>query len=685
VRLSSLTLSGFMNYSSSTEVKFDVKSGRNVVIFVGRNGSGKTSILHAIRWVLYGVTSKDGKDITTESLYNKTALALSKSGQTSSNQMQVTLNWISDGDNYSLTRTASANKNNIETKSVLRGPKGEVISDAKTNEVVNQFLPKSIAHLFLFDGESLSAFRTMSSKGNSAKFIQSQIESTLSIPRLKATTVWLNGELDKESIQEDKSAKITEKASKIRKEIAELIEKKDIKTQEFEEAKAKSEQYGVLADQIEDKLGDFQTFKDLVADLRQSKENKKQLEESIEGTFEEVQSVLSASPWLPMASKLKSMQDEALISESESKRHAENLIKMNAKLQMYRESLNNAVCELCGSRDDHKKSDMELKIQNLLADIQAMELLTPSGGGEVLSSLAKLGFNKTTSSQVEALSQKVISKKAEKAAIETKITLIETELENFDAADDHDKLIEDFVRYTNLSASYKAQWNKIDLERDRIFGEIQSKQSELSKLGTISPQKSVALNSYRQLNSIFGLALDEYIDATRASVQNKASETLLELFPGAGFKGVEITDTYGANLLNSDGIVDVPSTGQETALSIALLDGLLRTTMSENDGFVLMDSPSGSLDELNRRNFFRWASKSKLQVTILVHTGEYNEESDKQYFKDSIGRMYKITAPLSCGDCNYVAEEVDVFENSKCPSCGSGNTKHQASRIEEKA
>jgi hypothetical protein len=223
------------------------------------------------------------------------------------------------------------------------------------------------------------------------------------------------------------------------------------------------------------------------------------------------------------------------------------------------------------------------------------------------------------------------------------------------------------------------------LERDKILSDIQSKQSELGKLGTISPQKSVALNSYRQLNSIFSLALDEYVDATRDSVQRKASETLLELFPGAGFKGVEITDTYGANLLNSDGIVDVPSTGQETALAIALLDGLLRTTMSENDGFVLMDSPSGSLDELNRRNYFRWASKSKLQVTILVHTGEYNEESDKQYFKDSIGRMYKITAPLSCTDCGYLSEEVDVFEGSKCPTCGSGNTKHLPSQIEEKA
>jgi len=177
--------------------------------------------------------------------------------------------------------------------------------------------------------------------------------------------------------------------------------------------------------------------------------------------------------------------------------------------------------------------------------------------------------------------------------------------------------------------------------------------------------------------------LADYVDATRKSVQVKASETLLDLFPGAGFKGVEITETYGANLLNSDGIVDVPSTGQETALAISLLDGLLRTSMSQSDGFVIMDSPSGSLDEPNRRNFFRWASNSTLQVTILVHTGEYREESDKVYFKDSIGRMYRISAPLKCESCEFLSEEVDVFDKSKCPSCSSFNTRHLPSKIEE--
>ncbi len=52
--ISHLSITNFRNYSGTTEIDLNIDKTRNMVLFGGQNGAGKTSMVDAIRLCLYG-------------------------------------------------------------------------------------------------------------------------------------------------------------------------------------------------------------------------------------------------------------------------------------------------------------------------------------------------------------------------------------------------------------------------------------------------------------------------------------------------------------------------------------------------------------------------------------------------------------------------------------------------------
>ena len=132
MQIKSLTLQNFLGFKGETHIDFAVSDAAPVILFVGKNGSGKTSINHAARWCLYGETKVKGVVLTKENLINRKAVADSGKDQT---RMSVDLVWEQDGVKYDLMRSwtfAPNNPNGIfETK--LRINDGNPESEAAAN------------------------------------------------------------------------------------------------------------------------------------------------------------------------------------------------------------------------------------------------------------------------------------------------------------------------------------------------------------------------------------------------------------------------------------------------------------------------------------------------------------------------------------------------------------------------
>ena len=259
--LKQLTMTNFMPYVSETTVSFEGSKNSNVTIFDGKNGHGKSSILHAIRWCLYGETRVNKKTKGVELLLNKESKRTSEAtGQPV--KMLVTLSWSTNGKDFELTRVANyqPKSKSFDTHSTMRLDKDTLIPEQTIPSKVREFLPIEISHLFLFDGESQKEFDEMAESAASAAFIKAEIENTLSIPFIKKAIALVNDRSNTESQSVKKIEKEEKKASDLRIAINQSIKTKTELDAAYEEVKEKFEATNSELDSITDALGDVEAF-----------------------------------------------------------------------------------------------------------------------------------------------------------------------------------------------------------------------------------------------------------------------------------------------------------------------------------------------------------------------------------------------------------------------------------------
>ena len=143
------------------------------------------------------------------------------------------------------------------------------------------------------------------------------------------------------------------------------------------------------------------------------------------------------------------------------------------------------------------------------------------------------------------------------------------------------------------------------------------------------------------IDSLFEEAKENYVNLVRKQVETYASETFLKIISDKKYKGLQINENFGVELILPDGRVDpLRSTGQGKVSTIALVSGLIKTAMDE--GFILMDTPFVSLDLGHRQAVCKWAVESGFKVSLFMHSGEFVWERDHEFFGDSVGKIYKI-------------------------------------------
>ena len=187
MKLESLLMQNFMPFRGPHTLLFPQDEVRNVLVVFGDNMRGKTSLLNAIRWVLYGkALGRHLVEIPLPRLVNSEATA---QGDWS---MSVVLRFIALGSSYVLTRTATK-KEFVSTPtrpddfivSVFLERDGIVLLADDVDREIAQFAPEQVSRFFLFDGELLQEYETLLIEGSSqGKRIREAIEGVLGVPAL---------------------------------------------------------------------------------------------------------------------------------------------------------------------------------------------------------------------------------------------------------------------------------------------------------------------------------------------------------------------------------------------------------------------------------------------------------------------------------------------------------------------
>ena len=233
LRIRSMRVSDFGPFKG--EQRIDLPKEDGVVIVYGENMRGKTTLLNAIRYALFGrVLTRGSVEIQLHQLGNWESAADGKYG------FHVVLAFEQNGDVYELTRECrvrpgvtkpASNSDYIEESFLTKnsstmGPQEAVLE-------LSRIMPETVSRFFLFDGELLQQYEELlRSESEMGRQIKEAIERILGVPVLTNARADL-GQIHKQAQhQEAKAAQRNQKTQQLGNLHADLLARREAMQQE---------------------------------------------------------------------------------------------------------------------------------------------------------------------------------------------------------------------------------------------------------------------------------------------------------------------------------------------------------------------------------------------------------------------------------------------------------------------
>jgi len=623
--ISSILMRNFLPYAGENPIFFATDKLMNVTVIHGENTKGKTSLLNAFRWVLYGHPVSDGELLQPKDLMNKEALAEGE------NEFEVEIRFTHAGKNYEMSRGARIGSNGIweVTPSLKEG--GIPIASAHIPKIINGIAPEEVSRFFLFDGELLKEYEELvKHTSTSAQKIKESIERVLGVPALLESVDALeevHSVLRKAANDEAKKSKSHGAATETMEEKIAELERLKSERQELvainEECQRQIDELTGDIDRHEDKFKESQEKSTLegrlstISDLVSSKKNQ----------FTDMLSTL----WVAICTSVINKEiDSDADSVTEFDEHLTEILRL---------AKNSSNCPVC---DTEITTSTRASIVSKLEDLY--EITEKSGLSDMSASLRKLGsVSSITTEGLISLEKEIITLEVESDEVSKKISDLTKRLQGFAADEVSKQYASRAQQIHNLEVNNK---NLVSL--DRKIADIEKEMSSLEEvIKAHGSQKSIkAMNNSEKANDVLMVlrsSVDLLRNALRAKVEKKATDAFINLTSRrADYRSLSINENYGLEIVNDEGeTVPLKSAGASQIVALSLIAGLNQT--GKSPGPVIMDTPFGRLDVVHRENILQYMPKTASQFIVLVHSGEVGESGMiLSKIASRIGRTWKI-------------------------------------------
>lgn len=635
----SIQLNNWLVFRGQQKVSFPQDDHANILLIFGENMHGKTSLLNAVRWGLYGeALDRQKRIIQDNKLLNIDAAA---NGETT---FGVTLTIESQGKLYEIQRNAEVSGTSIQKSLILREDNrvqdGGDVSDAKIEGLV----PKQISQFLLFDGELLNEFEQLvvDEGGPQASAIKSNIEKALGLPvlqRAKEELSSLQKSTSKAFQEEMKKNRLIEllirNLEKHESDLASKFEEMATVENEIKTSHIRVSELDQILDQSQKDVALSEKRKLLKDELIQNKKDITALEQDLK--------VLMSQIWrlplnLALAPHIKQLET-SIRDLKLQRRLAESSIDHIKDLQ---KALIDSTCGQCGN---HLSSEqivtLNTKIDKLTESTQDPRILD-----QEVSSLNKtldgIKFEENNFPTIFELQTKTADRARllrRNVKIEDDIFEIRNTLNDFDEESsrktkaEYDMRMKEIGRQTENLISIKSTIDKIQFEISMI------KKNPDYRNAVKNDSNQTRVETCENLLTIFSQAISSYRDTMRAKVGQRASDTFGHLTTELNFDRLQINDSYGLNLI-IEGKQVARSAGAEQIVALSLIEAL--NHHGRTKGPMLMDTPAGRLDKEHRKNIMEYLPTVATQLAFFAHSGELSE-ADIYFDRSRIGKKYKIS------------------------------------------
>jgi DNA sulfur modification protein DndD len=627
-----LTIENYKSFQFPTEIHFPQgNNGKSIFLIGGMNGAGKTSIMEAVNFCLYG-----GKVNDIFKAINRKEKALGN--------VRVSFELVIEMDDFSeliVKRTWAAGAvespkaNDLDERLVVvrDGKRVSVQNKQMWQDFIRATIPPGITQFFFFDGEKI---QEIAADDHSEVRLKTSLEAALGIQyinRLSSDMLYLKQE-ERKGFVEISDDDLEFKQMELKKEKGKLNRKK-------KEHSDISKELGHFQEQYEEAQNRFQAVFNAEPESRERiRENEKkriqasnrlvQVENEIKNLCEKALPFSITGVFFEGIKKQIETERETVHGEA-IKEHAAELAKKIVRVveepePIYRETLSH-----------EKMIELENRIYKTLkeggtaAQVNKILNLSERDAAKVLYRIEQL-----ESSDIFMI-QPLLEEKQE---LEILIKQIEASLQTGAATENEKELFNQLqaeMESCSTQIGRKSEQLRI-LEEEMIglekrVGEIEAEIEKLYEKHDVSKEKADFIN---ECDAIAGL-LNQFIVRLRKNkiylLQEKTFEMYKQLSSKSGLiKDITINDkTYEIKITDRSGHEIKKSglsAGEKEVFAVSLLWGLAQTSRLSLP--IIVDTPLSRLDSTHRDNIINNYFPNAGDQVIILST---DTEIDKDYYR----------------------------------------------------
>ena len=624
MRLESVEISNYRQYK---DVFFDfcTKGSYDVHIIWGKNGMGKTNLLNAISWCLYGkephlsIKDRAKKKINTAVLME----AIDQKRDKCETKVSVKISVDNKQIIFEKRQEFKAVRDPFEYKPVfvvtVIAPTGnKVLTDTESIEnLVRQYLPEDISEYFFFDNEQLDKYfiSNQGEKIHQAIFNISQVNLLHSMSDRLSKVIH-----DYQNDAGSKNVGIKELNEKKKKAENAVVSLKDnISHCRQQSAQAEAEitrcnEYLAGKEGVPEKEKEYQ---ELAAEI-QSKEKE------LDGCMDECKKFLREYKIL-FSLYPRFRQTLELINSKER----DGQLPPNIDPQFLKKMLVSHKCMICDREmgaEEEKNIERLLKQLNLSSSVSHLLVKIKSPLEDAVEKCRMYPERKRKLIHQELR----ITKELE--VCREKLNKLDAYLKNYQDKDKIRELHEQRSKYTEIKKKNDENRIKFELQlndAEKTLREINTQlqraienQAELKVLEKQIKFAQKARNTVREIE-------EEMMADTKSKMTGETMEIFQQLdWKTETFSHIELDDTYELELYDNYGYPMVGACSAAERALLALSFTLALQKVSGYDSMLFIDTPVGRVDSDNRLNFasvLKEVSKNK-QVIITFSPSEYSQE-----------------------------------------------------------
>jgi DNA sulfur modification protein DndD len=607
----------------------ELELGPGLSVIHGENGRGKTTLLNAVKWALFGTyEDRQGREVPTDVMLNREAR------RQGDRRFGVDLE-LDNGRSSVLVRRAAVVRQSRSTSSQANDlrvtTEGRDLGKGDAQRELTRILDRRLARFALFDGEQLQDYESLLLDDRTdTRLIRESIEQILGVRSLERTrdslgavTTHFQQEMARVARRERKADRLSEQASNTEQEVERL---------ETEIAEVRRREVG-LREAIVEQDALLQRYEQSMADLKTVEAKESEIDQLRRREDDLRITAADHMKWVPYDLLARVLQKVSRRSGSPMDRVRTTVLAAAAD-----ESLERMTCTLCGR--PFSSGDLE-EFRQLARDLL-------SNGHEEIGSDALLSALRLTavrdSGRLDSfinLQPSIESVSNERVEQERELRALRGAVDSLPKGETRDGLRRRDALQQELGAvSDRARAMSTDLEAARaqlrrLFEQIAA---------NVDPEASKAIRTKLEattaLKGLYESVMERYRLQLRDRVQHDATLAFRRLTHDPDLSHLRINDNYGLEIVGEGGEpMHQRSAGQEQLVALSLIAALHKNAFRPIP--LMMDTPFGRLDPRHRQNVMSFFARQAAQVVLLVHGGEIST-SDVDLVRERLTNEYEL-------------------------------------------